>query len=71
MFALRINDGATESLEEIFELSEEEVFAKITPVNAVFAPPGGSETASWNLTESGSLRGRLLHPRRFRRRDRR
>ena len=54
MFAFRINDGVTESLEEIFELSEEEVFGKITPVNAVFASPGGSETASWNLTESGS-----------------
>ncbi len=54
MFAFKINDGATESLDEIFALPEEEIFGKITPVNAAFAPPGGSDTGSWNLTSPGS-----------------
>lgn len=53
VFALRFNDGTTESLEEIVELPEEEVFSKISPVNATFAPPGGSDTVSWNLAEPG------------------
>ena len=53
MFALRFNDGTTESLEEIVELPEEEVFTKISPVNATWAPPGGSDTVSWNLSEPG------------------
>jgi uncharacterized cupredoxin-like copper-binding protein len=54
MFAFKINDGVTESLDEIFALPEEEIFGKITPVNAAFAPPGGSDTGSWNLTSPGS-----------------
>ncbi|TFH13870.1 MAG: hypothetical protein E4H05_10285 [Acidimicrobiales bacterium] len=54
MFAFKINDGVTESLDEIFELPEEEALGKITPVNAAFAPPGGSDTGSWNLTSPGS-----------------
>jgi uncharacterized cupredoxin-like copper-binding protein len=53
MFALRFNEGTTESIDELFELSEDEAFSKITPVNAAFASPGGSETVSWNLTEPG------------------
>lgn len=53
MFALRFNDGTTESLEEIVELPEDEVFSKITPVNATWALPGTSDTVSWNLTEPG------------------
>jgi uncharacterized cupredoxin-like copper-binding protein len=54
MFTFKINDGVTESLEEIFALPEEEIFGKITPVNAAFAPPGGSDTGSWNLASPGS-----------------
>ena len=54
MFAFRINDGVTESLDEIFALPEEDAMTKITPVNASFAPPGQSDTGSWNLTEPGS-----------------
>jgi len=53
MFAFRINDGVTESLDEIFNLPEEEVFGKLTPVNASFAFPGKSDTGSWNLTTPG------------------
>jgi hypothetical protein len=53
-FAFMINDGVTESLDEIFEMSEEEAFGKVTPVNAAFAPPGGSDTGSWNLTTPGN-----------------
>lgn len=53
MFALRFNDDTTESLEEIAELPEEEVFSKITPVNATWALPGTSDTVSWNLAEPG------------------
>jgi uncharacterized cupredoxin-like copper-binding protein len=53
MFALRYNDDTTETIDELFELPEEEAFSKITPVNAAFAPPGASNTVSWNLTEPG------------------
>ena len=53
MFALRFNDGTTETLEELSELPDEEVFSKITPVNAAFAPPGDSDVVSWNLTDPG------------------
>ena len=54
MFTFKINDGVTESLDQIFELPEEEIFGKITPVNAAFAPPGGGDTGSWNLTSPGN-----------------
>ncbi len=54
MFAFKINDGVTESLDQIFELPEEEIFGKITPVNAVFALPGESDTGSWDLTSPGN-----------------
>lgn len=54
MFAFKINDGVTESVEELLDLPEEEVFGKITPVNAVFATPGGTNAASWNLETPGS-----------------
>jgi len=53
MFAFRFNDDTTESIDELFALPEEEAFAKITPVNAAFAPAGASETVSWNLVEPG------------------
>ena len=53
MFALRFNDDTTESIDELFELPEEEVFAKITPVNATWALPGTSDTVSWDLSEPG------------------
>ncbi len=53
MFALRYNDDTTETIDELFELPEEEAFSKITPVNAGFAPPGESSTVSLNLTEPG------------------
>jgi hypothetical protein len=53
MFAFRINDGVTESLDEIFALPEEEIFTKITPVNGSYAPPGQSEASAWSLTEAG------------------
>ena len=54
MFAFRINDGVTESLDELFALPEEEVMTKITPVNASFAPPGQRDTSGWNMTEAGN-----------------
>lgn len=54
MFVFRTNDGVTESLDEIIALPEEEVFSKITPVNATFAMPGGGDVGSWNLTEPGN-----------------
>ena len=54
MFAFKINDGVTESLDELFALPEDEVFGKITPVNATFAFPGKSDSGSWNLTSPGS-----------------
>ncbi len=54
MFAFKINDGVTESLGELFEIPEEEVFGKITPVNATFAAPGNSDVGSWNLETPGN-----------------
>jgi uncharacterized cupredoxin-like copper-binding protein len=53
MFALRYNDDTTETIDQLFELPEEEAFSKITPVNAAFAPPGETSVVSWNLTEPG------------------
>ena len=54
MFAFRINDGVTESLDEIFAMSEDEAIGKITPVNATFASPGNSDVGSWNLEQPGN-----------------
>jgi hypothetical protein len=54
MFAFMINDGVTESLDELFALPEDEVMGKITPVNAAFAMPGDTDTGSWNLTSPGN-----------------
>ena len=54
MFTVRINDGVTETLEELLALPEEEALTKVTPVNAVFAMPGGSDVVSWNLAEPGN-----------------
>jgi hypothetical protein len=54
MFAFKINDGVTESLDEIFALPEEEIFGKITPVNGTFAFPGKNDTSSWNLASAGN-----------------
>jgi hypothetical protein len=53
MFVFRINDGVAETLDEIFETPEEEIFDKITPVNAAFALPEATDTASWNLASEG------------------
>ena len=71
MFAFKINDGVTESLDEIFALPEEEIFGKITPVNAAFAPPGGSDTGLLESHLARQLRRRVLRQHRLRRRDRR
>ena len=54
MVAFKVNEGVTESLDEIFAMPEEEAMGKITPVNFTFAAPGGTETASWNLTAPGN-----------------
>jgi hypothetical protein len=54
MFAFKINDGVTESVEELLALPEEEVFGKITPVNSAFAFPDDTETGSWNLASAGN-----------------
>jgi hypothetical protein len=54
MLTIRINDGVTESVEELVDLPEDEVESKITMVNAEFASPGGTDIGSWNLTEPGN-----------------
>ena len=54
MLTIRINDGVTESVEELINLPEEEVESKITMINAEFAPPGGTDVGSWNLTQPGN-----------------
>ena len=40
----------------VLELPDEEVFSKITPVNAAFASPRTSDVVSWNLAEPGRFR---------------
>lgn len=53
MFAFRYDDDTTETIDELFQLPEEEAFSKIMPVNVAFAPPGESNTVSWNLAQPG------------------
>lgn len=53
MFAFRIDDSVTGPVQDLFDLPEEEAMKKISPVNASFADPGGSDTESWDLTEPG------------------
>jgi hypothetical protein len=53
MFAFRFNDGVDETLDEIVALPEDEVFSKITPMNATVAMPGSSDIGSWNLDQPG------------------
>jgi hypothetical protein len=45
----RVNDGVTESVEQIVGLPEEEGRAKVTPVGGTFAPPGEDEHALLDL----------------------
>jgi hypothetical protein len=44
MALIRFNDDTTETIEELFELPEEEAFSKITMPGASFAAPGDSDT---------------------------
>lgn len=53
MFMVRINDDTAESIDQLLELPEEEIFSKIVPVNAAFAPAGGSGIASFDLGAPG------------------
>lgn len=46
---MRINDGVTESLDELLALPEEEVGSKVTFVGGDFAMPGGSATTFLDL----------------------
>jgi hypothetical protein len=49
LVVVRRNEGTTESLEELMELPEEEVEAKITDIGFTFAPPGGEGAAFLEL----------------------
>jgi hypothetical protein len=44
MALIRFNDDTTETIEELFELPEEEAFSKITMHGASFGAPGDSDT---------------------------
>jgi uncharacterized cupredoxin-like copper-binding protein len=44
MALIRFNDDTTETIEELFELPEEEAFSKVTMPGASFAAPGESDT---------------------------
>ena len=44
MALIRFNDDTTETIEELFELPEEEAFAKITMPGSSFAAPGEADT---------------------------
>ncbi|CAN5680356.1 hypothetical protein BH18ACT2_BH18ACT2_24530 [soil metagenome] len=50
----RINDGVTETVAELLELPEEEVFSKITPVGRGFGLPGTMSYAVVDLSEPGN-----------------
>ncbi len=52
--AFRINDGVTESIEDVLALPEAEAMTKLTPVNFSFAMPGQTSHVSWNLAEPGN-----------------
>lgn len=45
----RINDGVTQSLEELLALPEEQLLTMVTPLGAAFANPGESDTVFMNL----------------------
>lgn len=47
---VRINDGVTESVEDLIKLPEEEANAKITPAGQAFAVPGTTGYSAANLT---------------------
>ncbi len=51
---VRINDGVTESLEEIASLPEEEALSKVTMLGQAFAAPGESGSSFANFEEPGS-----------------
>jgi uncharacterized cupredoxin-like copper-binding protein len=44
MILIRFNDDTTETIEELFELPEEEAFSKITMPGSSFGAPGDSDT---------------------------
>lgn len=53
MFAFKVNDGVTTSVHDLLDQPQEQAMSEITPVNATFAQPGGTDTTSWNLSEPG------------------
>lgn len=53
MFAFKVNDGVTTPVQQLLEQPQEQAMSDITPVNASFADPGGSDTTSWDLSEPG------------------
>lgn len=46
---MRINDGVTEPIEDLLELPDDEVFAKITPLGEAFAAPGSTGTGVFDF----------------------
>lgn len=50
---VRVNDGVTESLEEILALPEEEAMERITFIGNTFAMPGDSSTGIVEVAEPG------------------
>ena len=51
---VRVNDGVTESLEQIAAMPEEEALGKVTVVGHSFAPPGETGTGTATFTEPGN-----------------
>ncbi len=54
MVAVRINEGVTESIDELLALPEEESGEKVTFAGATYAPSGESSSVGLSLTEPGS-----------------
>ncbi len=61
MVLFRVNDGVTETVEELLAMPEEEVVTKTTMVAATGAAPGSDEYTIADLT-AGTVRDALLRP---------
>jgi hypothetical protein len=59
---VRVNDGVTESVEEILGLPEGEQLERVTPLTGVFAPPDGSALQVVRLADAGTYVALCLVP---------
>jgi plastocyanin len=53
LVAFRKNDGVTQTFEELLQLPDDEALQYVTPVDGIFASPGGSGSHAMTLTQEG------------------